>query len=338
MTELTIERQKASPLRRIVHSHYFSFFVTTTLFLILYLYGLFSYSGFAKPQVFYNFFIDYAAVIALTVGQTFVLITGERDLTGGAVVAFECMFIAKLLRDTNLHVSVVLALAMVIGVAFGVMIGFIVSRFKLQSFIVTLAAQYVARGATAMLSVDTINIDNPFYVKLASARIPLFNGFISVGAVLALLMVAIGTVVLKYTRFGRNLYAVGGNRASAELMGLRTSRTVISSYAVSGFCNAFGGILYSLIMLSGYTLHAIGMEMEALSSSVIGGTLLSGGVAFMPGTLVGVLIQGVIQTIITFQGTLSAWWTKIVIAALLLLSIVMQALISKNREKWLNGK
>ena len=93
------------------------------------------------------------------------------------------------------------------------------------------------------------------------------------------------------------------------------------------------GVVYSLIMLSGYPLHAVSMEMDAIASSVIGGTLMSGGVAFLPGTLLGVLIQGVIQTFITFQGTLSAWWTRIIIALLLCLFIVIQAVVSRSRQR-----
>jgi len=151
--------------------------------------------------------------------------------------------------------------------------------------------------------------------------------------IIALVTLVIGTLVLKYTRFGRNIYALGGSESSAQLMGLPTKRTKIATYMVSGFCSALAGVVYSLIMLSGYPLHAVGMEMDAIASSVIGGTLMSGGVAFLPGTLFGVMIQGIIQTFITFQGTLSAWWTRIIIALLLCVFIVMQAVIDRNRHR-----
>jgi len=149
----------------------------------------------------------------------------------------------------------------------------------------------------------------------------------------ALCALVIAAVVLKYTKFGRTIFALGGNEASASLMGLPVFKTKIMVYIISGFCAALGGVVYSWIMLSGYTLHGLGMEMDAIASSVIGGTLLTGGVGFIPGTLFGVLIQGVILTFITFQGTLSAWWTKIVVGALLCIFIIMQALITERKSK-----
>ena len=159
------------------------------------------------------------------------------------------------------------------------------------------------------------------------------TGFISVGALVALIILIIAIIVLKYTKFGRTIFAIGGNENSASLMGLPVTKTKILAYVISGFCAALGGVVYSLTMLSGYRLHAMCMEMDAIASSVIGGTLLTGGVAFMPGTIFGVLIQGIILTFITFQGTLSAWWTKIVVGALLCIFIIMQALITEHKNK-----
>ncbi len=261
------------------------------------------------------------------------LLTGNIDLSGGSIIAFVCMFLSKLMKDTNLSVGVIVLLSLIVGAAFGLIQGYLIAYFSMQSFIVTLAGQFVARGATALLSVDTIDIERANYVSLSSLRIPLFEGYISLGSVIAVVVLIIGTVMLHKTKTGRKLYAVGGNRQSAELMGIDSKKVIMKAYIVSGFLAALSAICYSLIMLSGYTLHGVGMEMEAISSSVIGGTMLSGGVAFLPGTLFGVLIQGTIQTLITFQGTLSAWWTKIVIAILLCLSIVIQTLLNKSRQK-----
>ena len=223
---------------------------------------------------------------------------------------------------------------LLIGVVFGFVQGWLITEFDMQPFIVTLGGQFFARGLTAIISRETIDITDPTYTAIASARIYLApKAFISVGVVIALVTLVIGTLVLKYTRFGRNIYALGGSESSAQLMGLPTKRTKIATYMVSGFCSALAGVVYSLIMLSGYPLHAVGMEMDAIASSVIGGTLMSGGVAFLPGTLFGVMIQGIIQTFITFQGTLSAWWTRIIIALLLCVFIVMQAVIDRSRHR-----
>ncbi|MDY3296331.1 ABC transporter permease subunit [Selenomonas sp.] len=222
-------------LGKLIASPYFSFAVTLILFVILYGAGIAMYKGFMRPQVFFNLFIDNAALIIVAVGITFTLIIAGIDL--------------------------------------------------------------------------------------------------SVGAVVALLAIVVAALVLGFTRFGRAVYAVGGSESSAALMGLPVFRTKVMVYTISGFCSALGGLAYSLIMLTGYNLHGLGMEMDAIASSVIGGTLLTGGVGFIPGALVVVLIQGVILTFISFQGTLSAWWTKIVVGALLCVFIIMQAFITEFKAK-----
>lgn len=294
------------------------------------------YNGFSRPQVFWNLLIDNASLIIVTVGVTFTIITGGGgiDISVGAVVALVCMCLAYLLQNTELAIPVVICLVLLIGIVIGFVQGYLISVFKMQPFIVTLAGMFFCRGMTAVISRDTINIDNPSYVAIASERINMFGtGFISVGALVALIVLIIAIIVLKYTKFGRTIFAIGGNENSASLMGLPVTKTKILAYVISGFCAALGGVVYSWTMLSGYTLHAMGMEMDAIASSVIGGTLLTGGVAFMPGTIFGVLIQGIILTFITFQGTLSAWWTKIVVGALLCIFIIMQALITEHKNK-----
>ena len=319
-----------------IASRYFQFFVTVILFIVLYGIGVAMYNGFSRPQVFWNLLIDNASLIIVTVGVTFTIITGGGgiDISVGAVVALVCMCLAYLLQNTELAIPVVICLVLLIGIVVGFVQGYLISVFKMQPFIVTLAGMFFCRGMTAVFSRDTIYIDNPSYVAIASERINMFGtGFISVGALVALIVLIIAIIVLKYTKFGRTIFAIGGNENSASLMGLPVTKTKILAYVISGFCAALGGVVYSWTMLSGYTLHAMGMEMDAIASSVIGGTLLTGGVAFMPGTIFGVLIQGIILTFITFQGTLSAWWTKIVVGALLCIFIIMQALITEHKNK-----
>lgn len=319
-----------------IASRCFQFFVTIILFIVLYGIGVAMYNGFSRPQVFWNLLIDNASLIIVTVGVTFTIITGGGgiDISVGAVVALVCMCLAYLLQNTELAIPVVICLVLLIGIVIGFVQGYLISVFKMQPFIVTLAGMFFCRGMTAVISRDTINIDNPSYVAIASERINMFGtGFISVGALVALIILIIAIIVLKYTKFGRTIFAIGGNENSASLMGLPVTKTKILAYVISGFCAALGGVVYSWTMLSGYTLHAMGMEMDAIASSVIGGTLLTGGVAFMPGTIFGVLIQGIILTFITFQGTLSAWWTKIVVGALLCIFIIMQALITEHKNK-----
>lgn len=322
-----------SRINQLVASQYFSFAVTVVLFLILYGVGMAMYKGFMRPQVFLNLFIDNAALIVVTVGITFTLLIGGIDLSVGAVVALCCMILAWVLANTGIPVGIAVIGVLLLGTIFGLLQGYIITKFDLQPFIITLAGMFFCRGMTAVISRDTITIDNEAYVAIASERIDLGVGFISVGAIIALLAMLVAAIVLGYTKFGRTVFAIGGNESSASLMGLPVFRTKVMVYTISGFCSALGGVVYSLIMLTGYNLHGLGMEMDAIASSVIGGTLLTGGVGFIPGTLFGVLIQGVILTFINFQGTLSAWWTKIVVGALLCVFIVMQALITEHKSK-----
>ena len=292
-------------LNDLIASPYFSFFVTVALFAILYGAGIMAYKGFSRPQVFLNLFIDNAALIIVTVGITFTLIIVGIDLSVGAVLALSCMVLAWLLANTSISVGLAVLVVLLMGTVFGAAQGYIITKFDLQPFIITLAGMFFCRGMTAVISRDTIQITNETFVAIASYRIDLGVGFISVGAVLALVVLAIAALVLGFTKFGRAVFAIGGSESSAALMGLPVFRTKVIVYTISGFCSALGGVAYALIMLTGYNLHGLG----------------------------GVLIQGVILTFISFQGTLSAWWTKIVVGALLCVFIMMQAVITEQKTK-----
>ena len=228
-------------LNQLVASQYFSFVVTVLLFVILYAAGIMTYKGFMRPQVFLNLFIDNAALIIVTVGITFTLLIGGIDLSVGAVLALCCMVLAYLLEFTTVPVGLAILIILLMGIGFGALQGYIITKFDLQPFIITLAGMFFCRGLTAVISRDTISITNPFYVELASTRIQLGVGFISVGAVIALLTLLIAAIVLGYTKFGRTVFAIGGNESSASLMGLPVFRTKVMVYTISGFCSALGG-------------------------------------------------------------------------------------------------
>lgn len=142
-----------------------------------------------------------------------------------------------------------------------------------------------------------------------------------------------GIYHVKYTKFGRSIYAVGGNEQSALMMGLNVRRVKLKAYVLDGFLCGVGSILFCLNTLGGFVEQAKGFEMDAIASSVIGGTLLTGGVGNVFGTLFGVLIKATIEAFITFQGTLSSWWTRITIAALLCFFIVLQSVLAMMKKK-----
>jgi simple sugar transport system permease protein len=300
---------------------------SVALLLAMVVFGGVMYTGFISAQVFLNLLIDNAFLLVVAVGMTFVILTGGIDLSVGSVVALTTMVTAALVEHAHWPPALVIPLALAGGAVFGALQGWLIHAFRLQPFIVTLAGMFLARGLCYVISIDSISITDPTFTAIAQARITLLPGAeISVGALVALALFAVALYVAHGTAFGRNVYAIGGSEHSAVLMGLPVRATMVGVYAFSGFCAALGGTLFTFYMLSGYGLHATGMELDAIASVVIGGTLLAGGVGLVAGTLCGVLMLGLIQTLITFDGTLSAWWTKIVIGALLFAFCLLQRL------------
>src|SRR5690606_24118823 len=250
----------------------------------------------------------------------------------GAVIALTTMISASLVQEQGWSPFVVIPLVLVLGSLLGAGMGAIIHYFKIQPFIVTLAGMFLARGLCYVISIQTITINDPFYTTMAQTKIKLFGGsFISISVVIALVVVAVGIFIAHYTSFGRNVYAIGGSEQSSLLMGLPVAKTKVLVYTLSGFCSALAGVVFTFYMLSGYGLHAVGMELDTIAAVVIGGTLLTGGVGYIVGTFFGVMIQGIIQTIISFEGTLSSWWTKIVIGLLLCLFILLQKVLSARQ-------
>lgn len=312
--------------------------ITVSLFALLYGFGGVSYDNFFSAQVFSNLLIDNGFLIVVAIGMTFVIISGGIDLSVGSVVALATMVSASLAQHHGWTFWQILPLVLAIGLVFGLFQGVLIQIFKLQPFIVTLGGMFLARGLCYLISIDSISITEPTFAYLSEYRIQLGGGvFISTSVVVALVMLLMGIYVAHYTRFGRTVYAIGGNERSALLMGLPVSRTKIAVYMLSGFCSALGGMLVTLYMLSGYGLHALGMELDAIAAAVIGGTLLTGGVGYLFGTLVGVMILGVIQTLIVFDGSLSSWWLRIAIGGLLFLFCLLQRLLDRTGKK-INSK
>ncbi|MCW5952631.1 MAG: sugar ABC transporter permease YjfF [Propionibacteriaceae bacterium] len=305
--------------------------VTALLFVAIYLVAGFRYRGFFSGQVVLNLFIDNAYLIVLAVGMTFVILTGGIDLSVGAVVALSTMIAASLLQ-TGWSPAAVILLILVLTSVLGLAVGLMIHVFGVQPFIASLAAMFLARGLCYIISNTSITINDDFFVAMATTRIPLGPGLsITPSVIIAIAVAAAAVWVLQYTRFGRTTYAIGGGEQSGMLMGLPVARTKVLVYVISGFCSGLAGILFAFYTLSGYSLTAVGTELDAIAAVVIGGTLLTGGYGFVLGSVLGVLVLGLIQTIITFEGTLSSWWTKIFIGALLLVFIILQKVLTSRR-------
>jgi simple sugar transport system permease protein len=305
---------------------------TLVVFVATFTIGSVRYQDFASGQVVANLFIDNAFLIVLAVGMTFVILTGGIDLSVGAVAALSTMIAAATLKAGWPPLLSILAV-LVVGTGLGLLMGLVIHYFDVQPFIVTLAGMFLARGLCFLISVESVSISDPSFRSFATGTLELPGGVtLTYSVLVALAVVAAALYVLHLTRFGRTVYAVGGSESSARLMGLATARAKVGVYAVSGFCSALGGLLFALYMLSGYGLHAVGMELDVIAAVVIGGTLLAGGVGYVTGSMAGVLVLGTVQALISFEGTLSSWWTKIVIGVLLLAFIVLQRLIVRQRQ------
>ena len=312
-------------------SRYLPVLATFALFIGMFGTGGLRYEGFTDPQVFLSLLLDNAFLIVLAVGMTFVILTGGIDLSVGSVVALSTMIAAKTL-ELGWSPYLAMGAVLLVGTALGCLMGLLIHYFDIQPFIATLAGMFLARGLCYLISVESIPITDVTFSKIAFSSITLPGGYYTTWTVVvALSTVVVAAYVLARTRFGRTVYAIGGNESSAMLMGLRVPRVKVGVYAISGFCAALGGLLFSFYTLSGYSLHAVGMELDAIAAVVIGGTLLTGGRGYVVGSFLGVLVLGTIQTFISFDGTLNSWWTRIAIGVLLLVFVMIQRLATRRQ-------
>ena len=313
-----------------VSTKYIPLFATALVLVGLYTLGCVSFDNFSSLRVLVNLVGDNAFLGVAAVGATFVILSGGIDLSIGSVVAFTSIFIASLV-DRGVDPFVAIALALLVGALFGTFMGFLIRAFQLPPFLVTLAGMFLARGLGFIVQPQSLGITHPFFLERVTEglAIPL-NDRVSIPftATCYVGIFVIALFVAHYTKFGRFVYALGGDEQSATLMGLPVGRTKVLIYTVSGFCSALAGVIYTFYTQSGDPASCVGLELDAIAAVVIGGTLLSGGVGFMAGTLMGVLILGLIQTLITFQGNLNTWWTRIVVGMLVLAFILLQNVIS----------
>lgn len=307
---------------------------TIVIFFLVYFAGTRLYPNMQKPQVFFNLFINTASLMIVSIGMTFVILTKGIDLSVAGMIALTSAASAALLAK-GAHPAIVMPLMLLMGIAFGTTLGSIIHFLKVEPFIVTLMGLFFARGMAYVITLEGLPITNEFYRTLALTKvhIPFFEkAYVYIPSLVGPLLLLVVIYLSFYTRFGRTVYAIGNNEQSARLMGLPVGRTKIIVYAFGGFCSALAGIVWSISLLSGYGGYAPGMELDAIASVVIGGTLLTGGVGNVIGTLFGVLINGTIVSILQFNGTLSSWWTRIGVGLLTLIFIGIQSLFYMRKK------
>ncbi len=320
--------------------------ITVIVFVLMYAGAmLFLGEGFLKPQTFFNILNAQAALIITACGLSLVMITGGIDISVGGVVALVSMCCAVYLdyQDGNVFGAILISLG--IGVAFGLVQGFLVAYLDIQPFIVTLAGMFFARGMTTIVHTNPFNVANEDFVALKMTRIPVpgmgsvnklgkyVNAYVEIGVIVAILVVILLFCVLRWTKFGRGFYAVGGNQQSALMLGINVKRQRFMAQLLCGVLAGIAGFVYFLHVGSGSASHASGMEMNAIASSIIGGTMLTGGVGNVIGTLFGVLSLSTIQNIVSSAGLDQAWWTGITIAAMLCLFLVIQSVVMARKKR-----
>ena len=322
--------------------------ITIALFAVLYAGGCIAYShkGFTHLQTFLNILITNAGLICVACGLTIVMLTAGIDISVGALIAMDCMLLAVGMRS-GINAVIMVLVVLAIGVAFGMFQGFMVGYLEIQPFIVTMAGMFFCRGMTAVICTEQVSIteeSSPLFYAWANTKIRLPFGsyinnkgmevipYIRPSVVIALLVLAFTFFMLRFTKLGRTFYAIGGNATSAAMMGLNVKKTKMRAYMLSSILCSIGAICYCLNTMAGSVSQALGLEMDAISSAVIGGTLLTGGVGNVIGSFFGVLINGTISSIVKTNGKLASSWPNILTAALLFVFIVIQSLFALARR------
>lgn len=289
------------------------------------------FGNFLTPGNLSALLLDHAYLLVLAVGMTFVIVTGGIDLSVGSVMAFTGILGASMLA-TGIPVWIVVPVMLAGGAAIGVLIGVLVQYFNVQPFIASLAGLFLGRGLAYVVSLSSIRVENEPILWLQQTRFVVGGWYITPTGIIALVVVAIGAVVMALTRFGRTVYAIGGSEQSARLMGLSVARTKVLVYVISGLCGGLAGLLLTAYSGAGYPRYGIGTELDVIACVVIGGTLLTGGRGYVLGSMVGVFVFATITTIISFMGAEQAW-THIIVGALLLLFIVVQRAIVARSDR-----
>ena len=320
--------------------------ITIGVFLLMYVCAVvFLGSSFLKPQTFFNLLNENAALIILSCGMSLVMITGGIDISVGGMTALVAMSCAVNLDYGGGSVGTAILLALGIGLAFGLVQGFLVAYLDIQPFIVSLAGMFFARGMTTIVNASQFNVQNEAFQAFKSIRIYVpgmgaYNrlgvyvpAYIEPGVVVALAVVILLFVLLRWSKLGRSFYAIGGNAQSANMLGINVKRTKFLAHLLCSVLAGIGGFVYFLHVGSGSPSHASGAEMNAIASSIIGGTLLTGGVGNIVGTFFGVLSLGTIKNIVSSLGLDDAWWTNITVAAMSCLFLVIQSVVLMRKNK-----
>ena len=330
--------------------------ISIAIFVIMYVVAVLALGeqGFNKPKMFFDILNENAHLIIIGCALTIVMIGGGINISVGGVIGLTAMSCALFLNSISgtiespfLTVLLTCLLALGIGLAFGLLQGFMVSYLEIQPFIVTLAGMVLARGLTSVLSAKPVSFSNAVFKAFKGSTkidIPFLgtlnrNGILlspslELGAMIAIAIVVLVFVYLRYTKPGRHIYAIGGNQQSAMMLGINVKRTRFMSYVISGLLSGLAGFVYILHnSKADPSSVALRSEMDAIAASIVGGTLLTGGVGNVFGTFFGVMILSSIQKIIGLSGLKDAWWQSMASGAMLGFFIILQSVVLSIRGR-----
>ena len=333
-------------MKKKINSNTLLLLITIGLFVLMYVIGCIIYAnkGFTHLQTFLNILINNSGLLCVTCGMTCVMLTAGIDISVGSLIAMDCMILAAGMERWGWSPLALVLLVLAIGIVFGLVQGLCIGYLEIQPFIVSMAGMFFARGMTAVICTDQVSVSNEAFRNVANIKIQLPFGsyvnskgveqipYVRVHVVIALVVLVVIFLMLRYTKFGRSLYAVGGSEQSATMMGLDVKKTKLKADMLSSFLCSIGGICYCMNTMAGSVQQATGLEMDAIASAVIGGTLLTGGVGNVIGSFFGVLINGTISTLVKTNGKLLSSWSSIAVAALLCFFIVLQSIFAKIKD------
>lgn len=308
------------------------------IFVGMLLYGQVAYGKIFQYSTISNLFINNAHIIIIAAGLTMVILTGGIDLSVGAIVALSSVA-GVLLANSGLNPWLAVLVMILIGSAFGIFSGVLIQYFNVQPFIATLSSMFLARGLAAILSTDAEKLDNDSAIRLLGAKLKLIDGpkvndlEITPGVILAFVVIVLAFFLMHRTRLGRTAYAIGGSEQSAFLMGLPVHRTKLWLYTISGTLAGLASVVYTSRIGVGQNIIGDGWEMQAIAATVIGGTLLTGGAGFVLGAVVGALVLGLMNVLITKDGAVPPEWTTIITGGILLAFVLLQRAVMATRRR-----
>lgn len=283
---------------------------------------------FLEPSNLGNIIRAAAEIGILAVGMTFVILTGGIDLSVGSVLGLASVGTATFLTIYDQGMAVTVLAVLLIGLAFGTLQGIIITRLKLQAFIVTLAGLQAARGLARIWSgnqgIPVTFGEGPGMADPAfSILSETIFGFLPVTALLFLVVGAVGIWVLHATTFARHVYAIGSNEKAARLSGVPVTRVKVAVFAICGMLAAFAGVIHAGQLVLGNPNDGFTYELSAIAAVVIGGTSLFGGRGSVLGSMAGALMLGVLDNILTLRGV-SADVQLVVTAVVIIAAVALQ--------------